>query len=174
MEHSRQGARKARRIVAIDEGVVPFSEAAVQGVLQDLSHYAQWWPAPFRFQAEPSPAGTTEQVRVWNGPWVSWVSTLTGAAPGRIDLAYSGGAWEGEARWSLRPVLGGTAVVFRVEIDPKPWWLRFLAWRVDLNRRHSRQMKGVFAALTRRLDALGAVRIPEPEPASGPPPLFPS
>lgn len=171
MENSGEKARKARRIVAIDEGVIPFPEAAVQAVLQDLALYAQWWPAPFRFQAEePSAPGSTARVKVWNGPLVSWFSRLTATSPGRIDFAYTGGAWEGDARWSLRPVLGGTAAVFRVEIDPKPWWLRLLAWRVDLGKRHSKQMKSVFAALTRRLDALGATRVPEPEPPDGPPP----
>ena len=162
----------ARRIVAIDEGVVPFPEDAVFGVLMDLSHYADWWPKPFRFRVEEAaPGNVGTRVRVWNGRLVSWLATVTAVGPNRIDLAYSGGAWEGEARWSLRDVLGGTAVVFRVDVDPRPWWLRFVAWRSDLSKRHSKQMKGVFSALGRRLEALGVPRLPEPLPPDRPPPL---
>src|SRR4029453_13443706 len=76
------------------------------------------------------------------------------------------------ARWTLRPVLEGTAVVHRIALDPRPLWLKLLAGRVDLARRHSRHMKTVFAALDKRLasprGARGA-RPPPPPPSARPP-----
>jgi ribosome-associated toxin RatA of RatAB toxin-antitoxin module len=159
-----------RRIVAIDEAMVPFAEDAVRRVLVDFARYPEWWPAPYRVRTVgPETDGVGARLRIAKGPLIAWTATVTAVEPRRIDLAYSEGAWNGEARWSLRPVVEGTAVVHRVDLDPVPIWLRLVASRIDIGRRHSRRMKSVFAALGGRLEALGEPRQPLPG-RPGPPP----
>jgi hypothetical protein len=159
-----------RAIVAIDEGFVPYVEDDVRRVLLDFPRYGEWWGPPFRFDVTSGGAGEVgTRLRVAKGA-LRWVATVTAVGPERIELSYGDGAWNGEARWSTRSEMGGTAIVFRVDVDPATLWLRLLSWRVDLGRRHSRQMRDVFKALDKRLAALGAQRVPEPQPPEPAPP----
>jgi hypothetical protein len=155
---------RIRTLVAVDEGVLPYTEDAVRRVLLDVQRYHEWWPKPFTFEAPEGPARAGTRVVASNGPLFRWVATVTAVEPERIEMTYGEGTWEGDARWTLRPVLEGTAVVYRIALDPRPLWLKILARRLDLARRHSRQMKAVFAALEKRLLALGEPRVPEPTP----------
>jgi hypothetical protein len=155
---------RSRSLVAVDEGVLPYAEEAVRRVLLDVQRYHEWWPKPFTFEADDGPARAGTRLRAAQRPLFRWVVTVTAVLPERIDMTYGEGSWEGDARWTLRPVLEGTAVVHRIALDPRPLWLRLLAGRVDLARRHSRHMKAVFAALEKRLASLGEPRVPEPVP----------
>ena len=161
-------ASRVRSLVAVDEGVLPYGEDAVRRVLLDVQRYHEWWPKPFAFEARDGPAQPGTRLWVAQRPLFRWVATVTAVEPERIDMTFSDGSWEGEARWTLRPVLEGTAVVQRIALDPRPLWLKVVAGRVDLARRHSRHMRAVFAALEKRLSALGEPRVPEPAPPSPP------
>ena len=159
-----------RSLVMVDEGVLPFRPEAVLRTLTDVERYGEWWPAPLRFAAHPSgPSADRPRVRISAGPLVSWTAAVAAAAPDRVEAAFSEGSWEGEARWTLRPVTEGTAAVLRVEVDPVPWWLRLaVRWR-NPTRRHSHRMRAVFEALRGRLGAQGEERVPEPGPPTAAP-----
>jgi len=154
-----------RSLVMVDEGVLPFRAEAVLRALADVESYREWWPAPLRFVAHPSgPAGDRARVRITAGRLLSWTVSVAAVGPDQVDAAFSEGSWDGEARWTLRPVTEGTAAVLRVEVDPVPRWLRLaVRWR-NPTRRHSRRMRTVFEALRRRLGAQGEERVPEPGP----------
>jgi hypothetical protein len=164
MTTTGRSTTRVRSLVSVDEGVVPYSEEAVRRVLLDVQRYPEWWPKPFAFEASEGPARSGTRLRAANGPLLRWMVTVIAVEPERIEMTYGEGSWEGEARWTLRPVLEGTAVVHRIALDPRPLWLRLLVGRVDFARRHSRQMKAVFAALDKRLAGLGEPRVPEPTP----------
>ena len=155
---------RVRSLVAVDEGVLPYAQDAVRRVLLDVQRYHEWWPKPFAFEADDGPARAGTRLRATQRPLFHWVVTVTAIEPERIDMTYGEGSWEGDARWTLRPVLEGTALVHRIALDPRPLWLKLLAGRVDLARRHSRHMRAVFAALDKRLASLGEPRVPEPVP----------
>jgi hypothetical protein len=157
--------------VTVDEGILPFREDPVRRVLADVARYGEWWPRGLRFAALPAASPDAGvRVRISGGPLQSWSATITDVEAGRIAASLSDGVWEGEARWTLRPVTEGTAAVLRLEVDPVPWWLRLAVRTMDLPRRHSRRMKAVFEALRRRLAALGEERVAEP---TAPPPASP-
>ena len=150
---------------------MPFPGESVLAVLADVNAYSSWWPPPFRFRVDDdSPSGVGARVRISNGYLLSWVATIETLEPDRIRMRYTGKAIEGEARWSVRAVLGGTALVHRVDVDVRSFWLRVLTGRFDVRKRHTRQMKRVFDALEARLTALGIPRVPEPVPPRPRPP----
>jgi hypothetical protein len=62
----------------------------------------------------------------------------------------------GEAKWGVSPCQEGTRLIFRIDVDPRPVWLRLLARSMDFKRRHSVAMMKVFKSLRERLDALHA------------------
>lgn len=157
-------------IVAIDESIVPYRPDVVQPVLLDVHRYSEWWPRPWRVSAagEPPP-GVGTRFRVSDGWLLSWEGEITSADEQRIGLRFGGGL-VGEGRWSLRSVIDGSAVLFRMDVDPASAWTRLLSWRVDLRRRQSRHMQKVFKALEARLGALGAERVPEPRRPEDRPP----
>jgi len=151
------------RVVTIDEHTVPYPLGEVQRVLLDVHRYREWWPRPFRFQAlDPAPAGVGARVAVRLGLALRWTATLTAISPERIDLSYAGG-WNGTARWSLRKVLDGTAVLYRMDAEPGPFWLRLALLRAEPGKRQTRRLRPVFAALAGRLESLGVERVPEPD-----------
>jgi len=151
------------RVVTIDEHTVPYPLVEVQRVLLDVHRYPEWWPRPFRFEAlDPEPAAVGSRLAVRLGLLLRWTATLTGVAPDRLDLSYAG-AWNGTARWSLREVVDGTAVLYRMDADPRPLWLRLALLRAEPGKRQTRRLRPVFAALARRLESLGVERVPEPD-----------
>jgi hypothetical protein len=158
------------RVVTIDEYTVPYPGPDVQRVLLDVHRYAEWWPRPLRFSPlEPGPAAAGSRVGVRLG-LLSWTATLTGVTPERIELSYAG-AWNGTARWSFREVIDGTAVLYRMDVDPRPLWLRLALLRADPGKRQSRRLRPVFTALGKRLEALGVERVPEPDRPEPRPPI---
>ena len=157
-------------IVAIDESVVPYRPADVQPVLLDVYRLAEWWPRPWRVStAGEPPAGVGTRFQVADGWLVSWEGEITSVGESRIGLRFSGGL-VGEGRWGLRPVIDGSAVLFRMDVEPGSAWVRLLSWRLDLRRRQARHMRKVFQALEARLAALGVARVPEPQRPEDRPP----
>jgi hypothetical protein len=157
-------------IVAIDESIVPYRPGTVQPVLLDVHHYGEWWPRPWRVSpGGGSPAGVGTRFRVSDGWLLSWTGEITAVEDLRIGLRFEGGL-VGEGRWGLRPVIDGSAVLFRMDVSPASAWTRLLAWRVDLRRRQSRHMQKVFKALEARLAELGVPRVPEPRRPEDRPP----
>jgi hypothetical protein len=157
-------------IVAIDEHVVPYRPADVQPVLLDVHRYAEWWPAPWRVKASGEPlAGVGTRFRVADGWLPAWVGEITAIEERRILLRFDG-SLVGEGRWGLRGVIDGSAVLFRMDVDPASAWMRLVTWRLDMRRRQARHMLTVFRALDARLGQLGVERVPEPQrPGDRPP-----
>lgn len=143
----------ARQISAIDEAILGYTPDRVWAVVADLGRYHEWWQAPFQVQTLHDAQGVGTRLRVSNGRFVHWTATLTHLDPDRIVTQYEGD-WNGEARWSLAPCQDGTRLVFRIDVDPGPVWLKLLARTHDLKRRHSQQMTKVFAHLRARLEAI--------------------
>ncbi len=160
-----------RDVVAVDEAVLPYDGTSVLHVLGDVHSYGNWWPRPFQIEAiTPPPAAIGARLRVRQGPLLSWSATLSAIESDHVGFSLSEGSVEGEVRWTVRPVLEGTALVLRVDVDVRPWWLRTWSWRRDVRKGHARRIKNVFDALETRLEKTGAERLPEPQP---PPPRAP-
>ena len=93
----------------------------------------------YRVETLEDKHGVGSRIKVANGRLVRWVATLTHLDPERVVLRYEG-AWNGEARWSVAPCQEGTRLIFRIDVDPGPLWLKLLARTRDLKRQHSHQM----------------------------------
>lgn len=156
-----------RQLIAIDEAVLAFPPTAVHEVLAELERYPDWWPQPFRVsRLEPLPPLLQPRIRITNGPLESWVATLVERSGERVVLRYDG-AWEGQARWSVYPSIEGTRLVFRVDLEAKPVWLRLAAGMTKKAKKHSHQMLQVFRALDKRLAELNVPRVPPPSGPNG-------
>jgi uncharacterized protein YndB with AHSA1/START domain len=143
----------ARQIAAIDEAILGYPPDRVWAIVADLGRYHEWWAAPYHVETIQDAHGVGTRIRMSNGRFVRWVATLTQLDPERVVIHYEG-AWNGDARWSVAPCLDGTRLVFRIDVDPGPVWLKMLARTRDLKRRHSHQMTKVFAQLRHRLEAI--------------------
>jgi hypothetical protein len=143
-----------RMIAAIDEAILPYPPAAVRRVVGDLAHYQDWWGPPYRFETIQDRDGAVgTSVRMSNGSLLLWTAAVSEADPNRVVLRLDQGAWTGEARWSVSPCQEGTRLIFRIDVDPRPLWLRLLARTMDFKNRHSHQMIKVFTRLRERMDA---------------------
>jgi hypothetical protein len=91
-----------------------------------------------------------------NGSFLLWTATVSEADPERVLLRLDQGAWTGEARWSVSACQEGTRLIFRIDVDPSPLWLRLLSRSMDFKRRHSLQMFKVFKRLRDRMDGNGS------------------
>ena len=153
-----------RTIAAIDEVILPYRPADVRRVVGDLAHYQDWWGAPYRFETlANTDGGVGTSVRMSNGSFLLWTATVTEADADRVLLTLEKGAWVGEARWGVSPCQEGTRLIFRIDVDPNPLWLRLLARSMDFKRRHSLAMVKVFKRLREQMDTVHAhARQPEP------------
>jgi hypothetical protein len=151
-----------RTIAAIDEVILPYPPADVRRVIGDLAHYQDWWGPPYRFETvqDRDGGGVGTAVRMSNGSFLLWTATITEAGADRVLLTLDKGAWVGEAKWGVSPCQEGTRLIFRIDVDPRPLWLRLLARSMDFKRRHSMAMMKVFKSLRERLDALHAQTAP--------------
>jgi hypothetical protein len=153
------------RLTAIDEAIVHYSPDAVRRVLLDVSAYPVWWRPAFQVEDAPhvstDPTGTT--LRISAGPLQRWTAKVATVEPERIAFEY-GGAWRGTARWDIHPALEGTRLVHRVDLEPVPFWLKVWAMVRPLDRHHSKRVARLFTALSKRLEALGEPRCPDPVP----------
>lgn len=145
-----------RTIAAIDETILPHPPAEVRRIIADLAHYQDWWGPPFKFETVEDRQGNVgTAVRMSNGSFLLWTATVSEADPDRVLLRLDQGAWTGEARWSVSECQEGTRLIFRIDVDPSPFWLRLLSRSMDFKRRHSLQMFKVFKRLRDRMDANG-------------------
>ena len=146
-----------RTIAAIDEVILPYPPAEVRHVIGDLAHYQDWWGPPYRFEVVENRDGDVgTAVRMSNGSFLLWTATISEADVARVLLRLDQGAWTGEARWSVSACQEGTRLIFRIDVDPRPLWLRLLARSMDFKRRHSQMMFTVFGRLRQRMDAVHA------------------
>jgi uncharacterized protein YndB with AHSA1/START domain len=143
-----------RTIAAIDEVILPHPPADVRRMVGDLAHYQEWWGPPYRFETVTNQGGGPgTSVRMSNGSFLLWTATVTEADADRVLLTLDKGAWVGEARWAVSPCQEGTRLIFRIDVDPRPFWLRLLSRSMDFKRRHSMAMLKVFTRLRERMDA---------------------
>jgi hypothetical protein len=146
-----------RTIAAIDEVILPYPPAEVRRVISDLAHYQDWWGPPYRFEVVENRDGDVgTAVRMSNGSFLLWTATISEADAARVLLRLDQGAWTGEARWSVSECQEGTRLIFRIDVDPRPLWLRLLARSMDFKRRHSQMMFKVFTRLRERMDTVHA------------------
>jgi hypothetical protein len=146
-----------RTIAAIDEAILPYPPADVRRVIGDLTHYQDWWGPNYRIETvQNQDGGPGTAIRMSNGSFLLWTATLTEADADRVLLKLDQGAWVGEARWGVSPCQEGTRLIFRIDVDPRPFWLRLLSRSMDFKRRHSMAMVKVFQGLKDRMDALHA------------------
>jgi len=158
-----------RTIAAIDETILPYPPAEVRRMVADLAHYQDWWGPPYRFETvDDRQGGVGTAVRMSNGSFLLWTATVSEADAERVMLRLDQGVWAGEARWSVSECQEGTRLIFRIDVDPRPLWLRLLSRSMDFKRRHSMQMFRVFKRLRDRMDAVhasngrAAVEVSEP------------
>jgi hypothetical protein len=157
-----------RMIAAIDEAILPYPPADVRRVVGDLAHYRDWWGPPYRFETlDDRDGGIGTAVRMSNGSFLLWRAAVSEADAQRVVLRLDQGAWTGEARWSVSACQEGTRLIFRIDVDPRPLWLRLLARTMDFKNRHSHQMTKVFTRLRERMDATHAPLDQGAAPASG-------
>lgn len=143
----------ARQIAAIDEAILGYTPDRVWAILADVGRYKEWCAPELQVETLEDKQGVGSRLKIANGRLVSWVATLTQLEPDRVVFRYEG-AWNGEARWTVAPCQDGTRLVFRIDVDPGPLWLKLLARTRDLKRRHSHQMTRIFTQLRKRLEAI--------------------
>ena len=153
----------AKQIAAIDEAILGYTPDRVWAVIADVGRYHEWCAPEYRVETLEDKHGVGSRIRVAEGRLVRWVATLTHLDPERVVLRYEG-AWNGEARWSVAPCQEGTRLIFRIDVDPGPLWLKLLARTRDLKRKHSHQMTKIFGQLRKRLEVLEGAPL---EPAVG-------
>ena len=68
------------------------------------------------------------------------------------------GTWIGEACWIISSTPTGSTVEYRVDLEPRPLWLKILQKVVNLGKVHSHQMQNVFRALGQRVDRVAEGR----------------
>jgi hypothetical protein len=137
-----------------DSVVLSHPAGIVHFVLQDFRAYGEWWPKPFRFTMLEN----DRAIRIQNGPLVSWIATVTEVKLEELIRFRYEGAWIGEACWTISATPTGSAVEYRVDLEPRPLWLRILQKVVNLGKRHSHQMQNVFRALEERVDRVAEGR----------------
>jgi hypothetical protein len=155
-----------RTIAAIDEAILPYPPADVRRVIGDLAHYQDWWGPHYRIETvQNQDGGPGTAIRMSNGSFLLWTATLAEADAERVLLKLDQGAWVGEARWGVSPCQEGTRLIFRIDVDPSPLWLKLLSRSMDFKRRHSMAMLKVFQGLRDRMAAIHAQA-----PGAAPPP----
>ncbi len=147
-----------RLIAAIDEAILPYPPAEVRRIVGDLAHYADWWGPTYKFEAVQE-----NSVRMTNGSFLLWTATITEADADRVLLKLDRGAWQGEARWAVSPCQEGTRLIFRIDVDPSPFWLKLLSKTMDFKNRHSHAMAKVFTRLREHMDARASASAPSAE-----------
>jgi len=126
----------------------------VHFVLQDFRAYGGWWPKPLRVTVLEE----DRSVHIRNGPLVSWTATMIENKPGELIRFRYEGTWIGEACWVMNATHSGCTVEYRVDIEPRPVWLKLLQKVLNLGKRHSHQMQSVFRALEQRVDRVAEGR----------------
>jgi uncharacterized protein YndB with AHSA1/START domain len=152
--HNGYGLLPMARIKVSDSIALSHPAGMVHFVLHDFRAYDEWWPKPLRITL---PEGD-DAMRIQNGPLVSWTATVTEVKPEELIRLRYEGSWIGEACWIISPTPTGCTVEYRVDIEPRPLWLRFLQKIVNLGKRHSHQMQSVFRALEQRVDRVAEGR----------------
>ena len=139
------------RITATDEVHITATPAAVYRVLVDFERYAEWWPPTVRASAvsvTPQVEGSELEIQPRGGP--AFRCRVEQALPGQLlALRYLTGPYEGVGIWTLKPVDGGTQVLYSIDLTSEHRLLRFLARFTNLGRSHSRLMRPVLAGLKR-------------------------
>jgi len=153
----------ARQITAIDEAILGYTPDKVLAILADVGRYREWCAPELQVETLQDAQGVGSRVKISNGRLVQWNATVTHLDPERLVFRYDG-AWNGEARWTVAPCQEGTRLVFRIDVDPGPLWLKLLARARDLKRQHSHQMTRIFGQLRKRLEAIEGAAM---EPAVG-------
>jgi len=157
-----------RMIAAIDEAILPYPPAEVRRIIGDLAHYQDWWGPPYRFETlRIATAASARPSACPNGSFLLWRAAVSEANPERVVLRLDQGAWTGEARWGVSACQEGTRLIFRIDVDPRPFWLKMLARTMDFKNRHSHQMAKVFTRLRERMDAQHARQDQGASPAAG-------
>jgi hypothetical protein len=141
-------------IIASDSVALPHPPGIVHFVLRDFRAYGEWWPKRFRFTMLED----DRAIRIQNGPLVSWSATVTEVKPEELIRFRYEGAWTGEACWIISATPTGSAVEYRVDIEPGLMWLKILQKIVNLGKKHSHQMQHVFRALEQRVDRVAEGR----------------
>jgi len=137
-----------------DSAVLPHPAGIVHFVLQDFRAYGEWWPKPFRFTMLED----DRAMRVQHGRLVSWTATVTEIKPEELIRFRYEGTWIGEACWIISSTPTGSTVEYRVDLEPRPLWLKIVQKVVNLGKMHSHQMQNVFRALEQRVDRVAEGR----------------
>jgi len=137
-----------------DSIALPHPAGIVHFVLRDFGAYGEWWPKPLRITM----LGDDRAIHIQNGPLVSWTATVTELKPEKLIRFRYEGSWIGEACWIVSPSPTGCTVEYRVDIEPRPLWLKLLQNIVNLKKKHSQQMGSVFRALEKRVDRVAEGR----------------
>jgi hypothetical protein len=157
-----------RLIAAIDEAILPYPPAEVRRIIGDLAHYADWWGPTYKFEpVQNNGGGVGTSVRMSNGSYLLWTATIVEADAERVLLKLDQGAWQGEARWTVSSCQEGTRLIFRIDVDPGPFWLKLASKTMDFKNRHSHAMAKVFTRLREHMDAAAARAS---APTAAPPP----
>lgn len=144
------------KLVALDEYISPHPPELVYRTVGDLESYPDWWPASLAVSVlSPLPTRIGTRLQLSNGWFVRWIATVVELRPmTHVVLRYSNGAWMGTTVWTLTAVPGGTRVVYEIDVEIVPLWLRLVSVAIDFRKIHSNEMRRVFAALDRHLSTL--------------------
>jgi ribosome-associated toxin RatA of RatAB toxin-antitoxin module/predicted enzyme related to lactoylglutathione lyase len=143
------------KLKAKDSIVFGYPVDFVYRTVTDIASYGKWWPHEVRTELEyldPNIIGT--RLRVQNGPFVKWLSVISGFHPNKLlAIDYVDGAWKGKTRWSFEEIsFSETRLTMEIDINPNRMWLKAISGVFNLSKIHSRQIAGIFSSLGRYLE----------------------
>jgi uncharacterized protein YndB with AHSA1/START domain len=144
------------RLTASDEHVIPHPPEWVYRVLCDIGSYPEWWPPAGSVHVlGPLPVQVGTKFRLSRTPLVRWTVEVLEMWESRGIVMRYAGPLRGAAWWWLTADgMGGTRVVYAMDIEATALWLRlvFLLW--NLQSEHSRQIRRICDALALRVGAM--------------------
>ena len=144
------------RLIASDEHVVAHPPEWVYRVLCDIGSYPEWWPPAGSVHVlGPLPVQVGTRFLLSRTPFVRWTVEVDELWESRAIVMRYSGSLRGAAWWWLTADgRGGTRVVYAIDIEPAPVWLRLVFRLWNLQSEHSRQICRIFDALALRVDAV--------------------
>lgn len=153
-----------RRVHSDDCRTLPFSASEVFNAILDFQRYPEWWPKQLRIRVLRTTTdflGSQIEVRPMGG---RFTCEVVGIERNRIiQIAYVDGLHRGVGVWKFEADGDGTAVSYRIDLEPQGWLPRLLSHVMDFGRIHSNEMQQVFDGMEKWLKGQRSSRVSSSE-----------
>ncbi len=138
------------RYQVCDEAVIAQNPSVVFGAIADFARHKEWWP--WRFLLRVWGEGTQmvgRKLEFSPAPVIRTGWEIVAVEPDvSIDVRYHRGPHEGTGRFEFIPHENGCLLRYTIDIMPKSWFWSVVYKLVNVPKKHSRDIQGLF----RRLD----------------------